>query len=908
MLKIILFLLVIFSYQVKAVSDFKLAEDESIFDESDLVDIESGAESGNEDALLEKEFDDINQDESEDNFDIKDFEEIAEDSDEDQRNQDESLGRREDFDPQDYEILSDRPGYEVLTDQELEKIFDDDVSNLKEIEDESLEEEDFDESLEEEDLNDGLEGEDLNDGLEGEDLNDGLEGEDLNDGLEGEDLNDGLEGEDLNDGLEGEDLNDGLEGEDLNDGLEGEDLNDGLEGEDLNDGLEGEDLNDDLEGEDLNDDLEGEDLNDDLEGEDLNDDLEGEDLNDGLEGEDLNDGLEGEDLNDGLEGEDLNDDLEGEDLNDGLEGEDLNDGLEEEPIEEQPIQEESDFSLEDSFLEENTDQELSLNLITNIRYLVESDQIVIDSSDALSYEERVNQENNQLIIEILQSRLAENLSWPYILRDFDTDFGLIKADQKDSTTVRVIIQLKPEAPIPSVDLTDKGIIIGESRLKLQEEDLSRSEKLLPSKSLKDLYFGNIDFVGDPISFHVIDADIKQVLRFISEESGLNMVIDEAVQGTITLKLEDIPWDQALYTIFKVKSLGYTRDGSVITVLPLSKIEEQTITLKKISDRQKGLSPIQTKLIPIMFVKAQDIEATVKQFSTPPVQGLFEGGKIIIHEESNSLIVMDNQEAIQKIQKMVSFLDRPSQQVMIESKIVEVSKNFARNFGLNWNLSGDLPVRIASNGLLDFLQTTFNGLSGSWSIQENGRTSAFNLAGLPFIGDISATLNLAENNGTARVLNTSKILVQSGQPASVDKNTPILIRTTETQRAEESIQDEGIVTSTFTQQDIRFNSSVTPTVTSSGSIAMDVNVTLSDPGPGGEGGVTLITRNAATKIIAGNGQTVVLSGIYQKSENKSESGIPILKDIPILSSLFGDSSFSTAESEMLMFITPTLVEN
>ena len=837
MLKFILFLLIIFSYQVRAVSGFKLAENESIFDESDLIDIESGVESGNEDDLLEKEFNEINEDESQDNFDPQDFEEIAEDLDEDQENQDESFGNQEDVDPQDYEILSDRPGYEVLTDQELE--------------------EEFDEGLEKEE---GV-GEEFDEGLEKE--------EELAEDLEKKE-------EELAEDLEEKEEELAEDLEEKEEGVE-EEFDEGLEKE--------EELAEDLEKkeEELAEDLEEKE-------EELAEDLEEKE-------EELAEDLEEKE-------EELAEDLEEKE-------EELAEDLEEkeEELEKEPIKEESDFSLEESFQEEDTDQKSSLNLITNIRYLVEFDQIVIDVSDIPSYEERVNQENNQLIIEILQSHLAKNLNWPYILRDFDTDFGLIKADQKDSTTVRVIVQLKPEAPIPPVNLTDKSIIIGENQVKLQEkEDINRSEKILPSKSLKDLYFGNIDFVGDPISFHVIDADIKQVLRFISEESGLNMVIDEAVQGTITLKLEDIPWDQALYTIFKVKSLGYTRDGNIITILPLSKIEEQTITLKKISDRQKGLSPIQTKLIPIMFVKAQNIEAKVKQFSTPPVQGLSEGGKIVIHEESNSLIVMDNQEAIQKIQKMVSFLDRPSQQVMIESKIVEVSKNFARNFGLDWNLSGDLPVRIASNGLLDFLQTTFDGLNASWSTQEKGRASSFGLSGLPFIGDISATLGLAETNGTARVLNTSKILVQSGQAASVDKNTPILIRNTETQNAQESIQNEGTITSTFTQQDIRFNSSVTPTVTSSGSIAMDVNVTLSDPGPGGEGGVTVITRNATTKIIAKNGQTIVLSGIYQKSENKAESGLPFLKNIPGLGSLFSDSSFSTAESEMLMFITPTLVEN
>ncbi|MBC6415307.1 MAG: AMIN domain-containing protein [Bdellovibrionales bacterium] len=870
MLKIILFLFLLFSYRLEADSYLKLVQDESVFDESDLVDIESGfqSEDENDDALLEKEFNKIENDESENNFDPENFEEITDEYEEEIKEYEDGgkknlSEKEEDFNYEDYEVLSDRPGYEVLTDEELEKEFDNDgnldVENFEgeEILEEELEGEDLDEKeevLEEEDL--GLE--DLS---EEETLDEDIDKEEI---LEEGDLGDLSEEESLDEDIDKEEI---LDEGDLGDLPEEEgDLG-------LGELPEEETLDEELENEEV---LEEGDLGDLPEEETLDEDMDKEET------------LEEEgDLD--LGELPLDEELENEEV---LEGGDLGDLPEEE------------------LLEDTLTQESNLNLVTNIRYLVESDQIVISTSEIPSYKERLNQETNQLIIEILQSRLAKNLKWPYILRDFDTDFGLIQADQKDSSTVRVIIQMKKEALVPPVNFTeDEGIVIGEARFKGQKRfDETLQSDLLPSKSLKDLYFGNIDFVGEPISFHVIDADIRQVLNFISEESGLNMIIDEEVQGTITLKLEDIPWDQALFTIFKVKSLGYTRDGNIITVLTLKKIEEQTIRLKEISDKQKNLAPIQTKVLLIKYVKASDIEADLNKFSTPAVQGLSEGGKIIVHKESNSLVIMDNMETIEKMEKLVKVLDRPSKQVMVESKIVEISKNFARNFGLNWNLSGDLPVRIASNGLLNFLQTTFDGLSSSWSIQDKGRTNSFSLSGLPFIGDITATLNLAESQGVARVLNSSKILVKSGQAASIDKNTPILIREGETETASAETAGTTTVTTTFNQQDVKFNSTVTPTVTSSGSIAINVNLTLSNPGPGGEGGATVITRTSQTEIITGNGQTVVFSGISQKTEIRGKSGIPFLKDIPILNLFFRDGYFSTSGSEMLMFVTPTLIEN
>ena len=569
-----------------------------------------------------------------------------------------------------------------------------------------------------------------------------------------------------------------------------------------------------------------------------------------------------------------------------------------------------------------------LNLITNIRYLTEKDQIVIDTSEIASYQERSNSETNQLVIEILQAQLGENLHWPYVLRDFNTDFGLIKADQKDSSTVRVIIQLKEGADFPKTTLSQEGnqIIIGYGDIVNNEifpADQAQTVEsdfgsILPAKTLEELYFGKIEFSGTPVSFHVIDAPIKQVLRFISEESGLNMVIDESVSGTVTLKLEDVPWDQALHTIFKVKSLGYTRDGNVITILPLSKIEERTKKLKEISDRQKSLSPFQTKVIPIMYAKATDVEQKVKEFSTPAGKGLHKGGRIIVHEESNTLIVVDTTESIKKIEAMAEFLDKPPQQVMITAKVVEVTKSFAKNFGFNWSLGGNFPVEIGANGILSFIGNALNTTNYSYGLSKDTRgQSTFAMNGFPFIGDMDATLNLAEQNGSAQVLSTAKILTKSGQSASVTKNTPILIlasRNTALDAGAGGAGDNvanntggvgGVVQETTQTQDITLSLQVTPTVTSSGNIAIQTNLNLSTPG--GDGGAFKTDRTAQTEVLTKSGQTIVISGIYQKNETQTGDLVPWLEKIPFLGWMFKNKNSNFAESEMLMFLTPTLVE-
>ena len=819
-------LILLFLFQLPIAKGYELlAQSDSVFDDSDLADIE-GLDGRDENSELEDEFGDLSATPAEGNFDVKDFDVVEEEPEENGSDSQEISLPEDNFDKEDYELLSDKPGYEVITDEELEKEFSE-IDEESSLNDEDSEGEFEDEMSEEENQLEDIDTED-----------------------------------------------------------ETEDM--GSIDEDI------EQLESDIESMEQTEDKLDQ-LNEEVDQEALGEDTQLKEEEDQIQ-------------------------FEPEEFEDSQSlGLEEPEAFQEPSIEGLPAEEEPDLA--------------GLNLVTNIRYLTEKDQIFIDTSEIASYQERSNSETNQLIIEILQSRLGENLHWPYVLRDFNTDFGLIKADQKDSSTVRVIIQLKEGADFPKTTLSPGGnqIIIGygeiinneivlEDQFQQRESDLS---SILPAKTLEDLYFGNIEFSGTPVSFHVIDAPIKQVLRFISEESGLNMVIDESVLGTVTLKLENVPWDQALHTIFKVKSLGYTRDGNVITILPLSKIEERTRRLKEISERQKSLSPFQTKVIPIMYAKAIDIEKQVKEFSTIPRGTLSKGGRIIVHEESNTLVVVDTAEAIKKIEEMAKFLDKPPQQVMIEAKIVEVTKSFAKNFGFNWNLGGDLPVTIDASGFMNFFRSAVEGIGGSYRTSFSGRSeSVFEMNGLPFIGNVDATLNLAEQEGSAQVLSTVKIVTKSGQGASITKNTPILILASRNTALDAAagggtaggvIQPQqgttgnvgGVVQETTQTQDITLSLQVTPIVTSSGSIALNANVNLSTPG--GEGGSFKTDRTAQTELVTKNGQTVVLSGVYQKNETETGDNLPWLGKIPLLGWLFKSRNSNFAESEMLMFITPTLVE-
>ena len=554
--------------------------------------------------------------------------------------------------------------------------------------------------------------------------------------------------------------------------------------------------------------------------------------------------------------------------------------------------------------------EESLNLITNIRYLANTDQIIIDCSEPTSYQVRRNRETNQFIIEILQAKLDDNLHWPYVLRDFNTKFGLIKADQKTPDTVRIIIQLKAGADFPQSTLTkDSNQIVVAYGQVLDNQivspgnthmDLKTNNVILPAKTLEDLYFGNIQFSGSPISFHVIDVDVKQVLRFISEESGLNMVIGESVRGTVTLKLEDVPWDQALHTIFKVKSLGYTRDGNVITILPLSEIEARAKKLKEISDRQKSLAPFETKVVSINYGKISEIESKIKDFTTPK-SDFTEGGRIIVHPESNTFVVVDTPEVIKKIETLVRYLDKPPKQVMVEAKIVEAAESFSRNLGLKWRLSGALPVTINASGLLNLFRDTSLDFQSNYRDAETDRDAPITLAltGLPVIGNIAASLSLAETEGHAKVVSSPKMVVISGKSATITRNSPIRVIDATTTAG-------GGTQTTRKTEDIAITLTVTPTVTTTGSVFLTVNVSRADPG--GAGGAFKTQRSAQTEVLVKNGQTIVIGGIYEKDERLDNDGYPFFRNIPFLNMLFDSKSVTRSHTELLVFITPKLLDS
>ena len=583
---------------------------------------------------------------------------------------------------------------------------------------------------------------------------------------------------------------------------------------------------------------------------------------------------------------------------------------------------------DDKVLEDESDSSGQV-VVQNIRYSAEENKIYIDGTGSFSYQQRENTANNQFVIEIAGAVLAEGLrERPFVMKDFNTDMALLMADQKDSSTVRIVLQMRENASMPSLSEEGGGLVIsslsqggggawgrdgGSSSGGAFEEgpagvggDLASG--VLPAKSLEDFFLKTPRFTGHPISIHFKDVSVRDVLYFISEGTGLNMVLDDEVSGNISIKLRNVPWDQALITVMKTKKLGYVREGNVIRIMNLESLKKNQKDIQEMLEKQKVLEALKVKVVPLAYAKAGDMQKHAELFLSKESGGK-EGakgggaqrGQIIVDATNNSLIVVDTEKKIKVIENMVKTLDKAPKQVMIEAKVVEANESFVRDVGISWNYDGR-ALELTPFNNPNLALNLSGGLEMFSSDSAGGGTSntSVRLRFAP-LGDLDINLGLSEVDGEARVISAPRVMVLSGETATISQSS-------------ESLSPKVTATDTSTTTSVEratadLNFKVTPEITSLGSIHMDIDVTRQFFGQ--RDTVTrarpTFTRTAKTKVLVNNGQTVVIGGIYQYDEQRGDGGFPILRHIPILNWFFSRWTLDRQKNELLLFLTPRVLE-
>jgi type IV pilus assembly protein PilQ len=412
------------------------------------------------------------------------------------------------------------------------------------------------------------------------------------------------------------------------------------------------------------------------------------------------------------------------------------------------------------------------------------------------------------------------------------------------------------------------------------------------------------FSGTPVSLDFQGADLRAVLRTFAEISSLNVVIDPAVQGTVDVALRDVPWDQALDIILRANRLGYSVDGTVVRIAPLSVLADEEAQRQKLAEAQALAGELSTVTRTLSYARAEQVQPLL----TATV--LSQRGSITTDTRTNTLIITDLAERLRRATDLVARLDQPEPQVEIEARIIQTTRDFARRLGVQWGFTGRAAPELGNTLPLAFPnQVAVGGRTGALAGSADGATNAVNLgvpgassaAGLA-LGAINGALNLdvaisaLESQGNLRVLSTPRVATQNNIAAEI------------IQGAEIPIQTVANNTVTVTYRDAALSLRVTPQITSSQTVIMDIIVANSSPNFSRvvNGNPQIDTQRATTKVLVSDGETTVIGGVYISRESTAQDRTPAMYRLPLLGWLFKRDQVEDTSAELLIFITPRII--
>jgi type IV pilus assembly protein PilQ len=400
------------------------------------------------------------------------------------------------------------------------------------------------------------------------------------------------------------------------------------------------------------------------------------------------------------------------------------------------------------------------------------------------------------------------------------------------------------------------------------------------------------YQGRRISLDFKDADIGNILRLIAEVSDLNVIAGQEVTGKVTIRLVDVPWDQALDVILLTKGLGFIRIGNILRIAPVDTLkQEREARLQERRSREK-LEDLVVKLQPVNFAKAKDVSALVKRL-------LSTRGSVNVDDRTNTLIIKDIPSVIHEATALVKAVDTQTPQVLIEAKIVEASLTFSRGLGAVWGVGWSAPT--------DSTGTVRPALVGGGSqsnnfIASNAISAATGLMNLGILGlndklQLDLQLQASEENDQGKVISSPRVVTLDNQPAVIKQGVAI--------KFTEATADK--LTTTFVDAVLQLK--VTPHITANRSIIMKLAVSKNAPSLSAtDGSVVGINKNeTTTEAILRDGETMVLGGIYTVDSGRTQSKVPFLADIPILGSAFKNLQLHDERKELLVFVTPRVVQ-
>jgi len=529
-------------------------------------------------------------------------------------------------------------------------------------------------------------------------------------------------------------------------------------------------------------------------------------------------------------------------------------------------------------------------------------RVVVDLSDSTTGID-IRQQGQNLIVEFLKTSLPDTLRRRLDVVDFGTAVNTVTTFQQGDN-VRMVVEPKGQWEHNAYQSDTQFVL----EVKAVAQDPSRTSQ-------------RGRYTGEKLSLNFQNVEVRAVLNVIADFTDLNIITSDTVAGNITLRLKDVPWDQALEIILQTRGLDSRRNGNVIWIAPRDELATREKLALEAQQQISDLEQTRTETFAMSYQKAADVQ---KLLSDPTQRILSKRGSAVVDARTNTLFVQDTPSRLEEVRKLLAKIDVAVRQVMIEARIVEADETFSRNLGVkfgyldNKGLAGGSPgvslpggnkALISGNYLGSGEQTNQAALTGQSFIPNTQfvQLPANGLNGFP-AGTLSLSifsqtmqrflfleLSALEADGKGKIISSPRVLTADQVEALIEQGTEIPYQ---------AATSSGATAVSFRKASLALK--VKPQITPDGNISMSLDVNKDAPGAATPGGVAINTKHVKTEVLVENGGTVVIGGIYEQNDRTDITKVPLLGDLPVIGWMFKNSSVSTGKTELLVFITPRIV--
>jgi type IV pilus assembly protein PilQ len=503
----------------------------------------------------------------------------------------------------------------------------------------------------------------------------------------------------------------------------------------------------------------------------------------------------------------------------------------------------------------------------------------------------IRQQGQTLVVEFMKSTLPEGLRRRLDVGDFGTPVKSVTTFQTGDR-VRMVIEPKGQWE-HSAYQSDEQFVVEVKEIKEDPKKLTQG----------------VGYNGQKLSLNFQNIEVRSLLQVIADFTNFNIVTSDSVAGSVTLRLQDVPWDQALDIILQAKGLGMRKNGNVLWVAPKDEIAAKEKLDLEATASVQSLEPLRTQAFQINYTKAEEVAKGLTGAGAGSKPILSARGSVISETRTNQLFVTDIPSKLEQIQQLITKIDIPVRQVLIEARIVEAADSFGKSLGVRLGGGGPVSVDAASGGPV-------GGSFGSSYTAGSATTTSGNFVNLPSIGALgnpnagsfalslfgagaSTFLNLEisalEAEGKGKIVSSPRVVTADQIKALIEQGTELPYQVA---------SSSGATSIAFRKANLKLE--VTPQITPEGNIILTLDVTKDSVGQSTPAGFAIDTKHVQTQVLVENGGTVVIGGIFTEDVSETETKLPFFGDLPGIGILFKNKTRASTKREMLVFITPKML--